>query len=90
MTDRQIKNIWRKVRSSIKAKGRYLSYQRRSRVQREEAQLRSERLQEERENGYRLQIATLERERDESRSAANYLINRIQDSKLYFFVPFHK
>ena len=79
MTERQFSNIWKKVRSSINAKGRYLSYQRRTRVHREEAQLRSERLQEERENGYRLQIATLERERDESRIAANYLINRIQN-----------
>ena len=65
MTTRQFKRVWPKVRSSINARGRFGNYQRR-----QQALAHENRTRVEREN------ATLERERDESRIAANYMLSQ--------------
>ena len=76
MTSRQLKRVWPKVRSSINARGRFESYQRRQQELTIERRNRVERENAAREADLLQRITVLERERDESRSAANYMLTR--------------
>jgi len=76
MTTRQFKRVWPKVRSSINARGRFANYQRRQQALAHENRTRVERENAAREAGLRQRITTLERERDESRIAAKYMLSQ--------------
>jgi hypothetical protein len=76
MTLRQLKRVWPKVRSSINARGRFDNYQRRQQALTTESRNRVERENAVREAALRQRITVLERERDESRSAANYILSQ--------------
>jgi hypothetical protein len=64
------------VRSSINARGRFENYQRRQQALTHENRTRVERENAAREAELRLRITLLERERDESRTAANYMLSQ--------------
>ena len=76
MTARQLKRVWPKVRNSITARGRFENYQRRQQALTVERRNRIERENAAREVVLRQRITVLERERDESRSAANYMLSQ--------------
>ena len=76
MTSRQLKRVWPKVRNSINARGRFENYQRRQQSLTVERRNRVERENTAREVVLRQRITVLERERDESRSAANYMLSQ--------------
>ena len=76
MNSRQLKRLWPSVRDSINTMTRNSNYAIRQREITTSNQDRVERENAERESALLQRISTLERERDESRIAANYMLSQ--------------